>query len=125
MHDLGTLDVYRATQIIDFGFIGAIALMGLFFCTLIARASREGSWGRWLGLNAAVCAILGALSDAIENGWSFVMLSDPSGFSDWLALPYSGFASLKFALITAALFCLLLSAVLAVLGRLLERETLG
>ncbi|CUH76402.1 hypothetical protein TRM7557_00881 [Tritonibacter multivorans] len=125
MSDLGTLDVYRTTQLIDFGFILAIACMGLFFCTLVARASRDGSWGRWLGLTAGLCAVMGAICDAIENGWSFVMLADPDGFADWLALPYSGFASLKFAFITAAMGCLLLSLLCAAAGRLSRRVAIG
>lgn len=125
MSDLGTLDVYRTTQLIDFGFITMIACMGLFFATLIARAARDGSWGRWFGLTAGLCAVFGAVCDAIENGWSFVMLADPAGFANWLALPYSGFASLKFAFITAAMGCLLLSLLCAATGRLSRRAAIG
>lgn len=125
MIETGTLDIYRTTQLIDFGFILAIACMGIFVCTLIARAARDGSWGRRLGLIAGLCAIAGALSDAVENGWSFVMLANPLGFANWLALPYSGFASLKFALITLAMLCLLTSVVLAATGRLTGKPKIG
>jgi len=125
MIETGTLDIYRTTQVIDFGFILAIVCMGLFVCTLIARAAREGSWGRRVGLIAGLCAIVGALSDAIENGWSFIMLANPTDFANWLAIPYSGFASLKFALITLAMLCLLISAVLTVIGRLTGKSNLG
>ena len=68
---------------------------------------------------------MGALSDAIENGWSFIMLANPTDFANWLAIPYSGFASLKFALITLAMLCLLISAVLTVIGRLTGKSNLG
>ena len=125
MIETGTLDIYRTTQLVDFGFILAIACMGIFVCTLVARAARDGSWGRRLGLIAGLCAISGALSDAIENGWSFIMLANPTGFANWLAIPYSSFASLKFALITFAMLCLLISAVLAVSGRLTGNSNLG
>ena len=125
MIETGTLDIYRTTQLIDFGFILAIAGMGLFVCTLIARAARDGSWGRHAGLIAGLFAIVGALSDAIENGWSFIMLANPTDFANWLAIPYSSFASLKFALITLAMLCLLISAILAAIGRLTGKPNLG
>ena len=38
----GTLDVYWTTQVIDYGFILAMACMGLFVCTFVARFSRGG-----------------------------------------------------------------------------------
>lgn len=120
-----TLDIYWATQFIDFGFILAMACMGLFFCTLIARASRLQSWGRTVGLLAGVSLTTGAICDAIENLWSFVMLSNPTGFANWLAMPYSTFAAVKFALITFAMILLIVSIVLAVAGRALKRPQIG
>jgi len=35
--------------------------------------------------------------DVLENLVSFVMLSNPTGFADWLVVPYSSFAVAKFA----------------------------
>ena len=125
MLEFGTLDVYRTTQLIDFGFILAIACMGIFVCTLVARVSRKGSWGRRIGLAAGLFALLGAACDAVENGWSFVMLANPTDFSNWLALPYSAFASVKFALIATAMLCLITSIVLAAAGRLTKRPGIG
>ena len=68
MIETGTLDIYRTTQLIDFGFILAIVCMGLFVCTLVARVARDGSWGRCVVLSAGLSAIAGTFSDAIENG---------------------------------------------------------
>jgi len=99
--------------------------MGLFVFTLIARAACDGSWGRRMGLFASFCALAGALSDAIENGLSFIMLANPTEFPNWLAVPYSGFASLKFALITLGMFCLIVGIVLTVIGRLTGKLNLG
>ena len=36
--------------------------------------------------------------DVLENAVSFVMLSNPTGFADWLVVPYSSFAVAKFAI---------------------------
>ena len=125
MLELGTLDIYRSTQWIDFGFILAMACMGIFVCTLIARISREGSWGRRIGVLAGLFALTGAMSDAIENVWSFIMLANPTDFANWLAIPYSTFAALKFASITLAMLGLIISTALATAGRLIERHSLG
>ena len=38
----GTLDVYWTTRVIDYGFILAMACMGLLVCTFVARFSRGG-----------------------------------------------------------------------------------
>jgi len=125
MQDAGTLDVYWTTQLIDFGFIAAIAALGLFVCTLAARLSRPASWGRRIGFAAGAAAIIGALCDAAENAISFVMLSNPAEFANWLALPYSGFAVLKFAAITLAMAGVAASLLLALAGRCARRPTLG
>lgn len=125
MEAAGTLDVYRTTQLIDFGFILAMAGIALFVVTLIARLGRDGSWARRLGLIAAVSVLAGALCDAIENGWSFVMLADPAGFADWMALPYSGFAVAKFGLITFGMALVLASLLLAGVGRALGHPRIG
>ena len=42
----GTLDGYWTTQVIDYGFILAMACMGLFVCTFVARFSRGGRAAR-------------------------------------------------------------------------------
>ena len=125
MTEGGTLDVYRTTQMIDFGFIAAIAALGLFLSTVIARLSRDRSWGYHVGLWSGVALIAGALCDAIENLISFVMLSDPAGFSDWLAYPYSAFAVAKFALITLGMSLALLSLLLAAAGRVIDQPGIG
>lgn len=125
MQQAGTLDRYVTTQLIDFGFIVGMACIALFVCTLIARISRAGSMGRRIGLWAGVSILLGATCDAIENGISFIMLANPTGFADWLAIPYSGFASVKFALIALGMLLVLISLAAALLGRILRKPALG
>jgi hypothetical protein len=125
MQELGTLDIYWQTQIIDFGFIVSVMCMGLFFCTLVSRLARAESWGRTFGIYAAASAILGAFCDATENVISFVMLSSPQEFPNWLALPYSGFAAIKFGLITLAMLLLIACIVTAFLGKMIKKPGLG
>lgn len=109
MQSLGTLDLYVRTQLIDFGFIASVMLVGLMLGTLVARLGRADSWGRKIGLAAAAFAIAGASMDAIENLLSFIMLSTPEAIPQMLAVIYSGAAVIKFALLTTAMAALLLS----------------
>lgn len=125
MQDAGTLDVYRTTQLIDFGFLIALGCFGALLATLVARIARLDSWGRRLGVFAGLSAIMGACCDAIENGWSFVMLANPDGFSNWIALPYSGFAVAKFGFITLAMALVVISLICTAAGRILSRPALG
>ena len=121
MEALGTLDIYRTTQLIDFGFIAAMMLLAFFMSTFVGRFAAAGSWGRKAAVVAGLAGIAGAGFDAIENLISFVMLADAQGFADWLALPYSGAASVKFALITLAMFSLLVAAALTLFQAIKRR----
>lgn len=125
MQTEGTLDIYWRTQMIDFGFLALLGLSGLLLGCLVARFGRDNSWARRMGLIAAACFVAGACMDALENLTSFVMLADPQGFADWLALPYSGFAVVKFALITAGMGAVLISLALTATGRLMRRPVIG
>jgi hypothetical protein len=125
MQGEGTLDIYVRTQQIDFGFLVLLGLTGLLLGTLVARAGRSDSWGRKIGCLAGLSFVLGAMMDASENLVSFVMLADPQGFAAWLALPYSGFAVVKFVLITAGMAGILISLAATTTGRLSGRPVIG
>lgn len=125
MGEAGTLDVYVRTQMIDFLFILGFIGIGFFVCTLFARLGRPKSLGRKLGTIAGLAVIAGALSDMIENAWSFVMLANPSDFTDWLAIPYSTFAVLKFGLIALGLALIIASLVSTLAGYTLRKPKIG
>lgn len=124
MQAAGTLDVYWYTQLFDFVFILTVFAMGSLAATFLARinGSRRGSGS---ALWAAAALALGAMFDAAENLISFVMLSNPQGFPNWVAVPYSTMAVIKFtfigtgvALIVFSVFCW----VLHIVGRLAMRS---
>ena len=125
MDQAGTLGIYVQTQVFDYVFMVTLAVFGGMLGTFVARAGRPGSWARRIGIVAALAAIIGAVMDALENAVSFVMLADPAGFADWLVLPYSGFAAIKFALIGLALVSVAACLIVAALGRMLARPSLG
>lgn len=125
MEQAGTLGIYVQTQVFDYVFMVTLAIFGMMLGTFVARAGRPGSWARRIGFAAALAAIIGAVMDALENAVSFVMLADPAGFADWIVLPYSGFAAVKFALIGLALFGVVACLIMALLGRVFGRPSLG
>lgn len=119
MTEQGTLGIYWQTQIIDYGFIVSVMALGLIFGTFMARLAMKHGWGYKVGMLAAVVIPLGALSDACENLVSFVMLSMPTTFPDWLALPYSSFAVAKFGLLALGMLLLMISLIVNLIERLI------
>lgn len=97
-----TLAIYWQTQLIDFGFIATVLLLHVSVLWLVARLFEVDSLGRHRMQVIAVLSGVAPLADALENLVSFVMLSDPAGFPDSLALVYSSFAATKFAFFVLA-----------------------
>lgn len=122
MIEAGTLPIYSQTQFIDFGFIAAVMAVSVLFGTLAARLggriNRLGVWGWWAGLAAALLGVAGAGFDVLENLLSFAMLGRPQEIPQPLALAYSTAAAAKFALLTSAMACVLLSLTLGAMGRI-------
>lgn len=127
MQDLGTLHIYVKTQIIDFGFIAMMMLMGFFVGALVSRVGPAEGYGRKIGILAGLSVICGAVFDIIENLLSFKMLANPTNFADFIALPYSAAAVSKFALIALGLLLVNLSLVVGLYERIASRfqKTVG
>ncbi len=121
MEEAGTIDQYWISQFIDFGFIATMVVFGVSVGMLFSRLNRRYSSGARLGRIAATLIPIGAVFDVIENLISFVLLADPQGFPDWVAVPYSTAAAIKFALIAVAIVLAAVSAIGAVVGSLRNR----
>ncbi|MEX1166074.1 MAG: hypothetical protein WEK74_04270 [Hydrogenophaga sp.] len=100
--DNDTLGVYWQTQFIDFAFIATVLVLHVSVLWLVSRLFAPGTRGRSVMLGVAALSAIAPLADAAENLVSFVMLADPSGFPDALALVYSSLAAVKFAFFTLA-----------------------
>lgn len=111
---LGTLEAFAQVQQFDFIFMACVAAFGVLGGLLIMRLT-SGRLGRTIGCTTVAAAITGALSDALENVVSFVMLADPTGFADALAIVHSGFAVLKFAGMTVAMLAGTVGAVIVIM----------
>lgn len=113
----GTLAIYWRTQIIDFAFIAAIMVLSVLLGTFVARLGGPGSHGARLGLGAAVLGLAGGMMDVMENLVSFIMLANPTSIAQPVALIYSSFAALKFALLTLAMASVVLSVIVGLVER--------
>jgi hypothetical protein len=100
--DKGTLERYVHTQNIDFIFIASVLLLHTSALLAIARLLPSQSLGRRLVVWASLVSMIAPLADAVENGFSYIMLADPTGFDPVLAIAYSSAAALKFAMFTFA-----------------------
>lgn len=125
MQAVGDLGQYRRSQMFDYGFMLAILWTGWSLGALAARLARPGSLARRAGIAAMYCVAAGVAMDACENAVSLVMLADPAGFAGWLAVVYSGFAVLKFALLALAGLAFVMSLLLNATGRRNGRPASG
>ena len=91
-----TLGIYWRTQFVDFMFIAAVFLAGLVVSLFLTHLHEKGTALYRLSWAAAIMIPLGATFDVFENLTSFIMLSQPTSFPNWIALVYSSFAVLKF-----------------------------
>lgn len=117
MIDKNTLGIYWRTQFIDFGFIASMFIVGLLIPTLLRRIALPASWGYSILTWAGILIPLGAIFDTVENLNSFILLAQPQTFPNWLALPYSTFAAIKFGCIGLGLIAMLIGLLIALFER--------
>ncbi|TVP71181.1 MAG: hypothetical protein EA339_10665 [Rhodobacteraceae bacterium] len=118
MHDAGTLDLYRQSQILDFALIACYAVLALVTGMLLARLGGPGSLGRRLGLAGAGLGLAGAAADLLENLTSLHMLAQPQEIATLTAIVYSSFAALKFLCLLIAGGVLIAALVVGLAERL-------
>jgi len=123
MLDAGTLDVYRQTQLVDFGFIAATALFFTALLAVVARAFPAGHRGRRLATALVPLGLAAPLFDVIENLVSFVMLADPTEISQPVAIAYSCAAAVKFGAFLAVYLWVALGLAAAGVARGRQRRT--
>ena len=111
----GTIGVFIQTQFIDFLFIFSVILLGFFAWVFIARLHGKGTFFRKAGLWFSFSLPLAGVSDAVENIFSFFLLAAPLTFPNWLAIPYSTIAVIKFAFWTVGLIWLTVSILALIL----------
>ena len=96
------IGLYLYTQYVDFVFIASILALHTSALVVVSRTLPAASKSRQLMLWAALLSAIAPLSDALENGISFIMLANPTSFEPVLALAYSSSATIKFAMFSFA-----------------------
>ncbi len=117
-----TLAIYWQTQLVDFVFIATVLLLHVSTLLLASRLFGVDSFGRRWMERAAVLSTIAPLADTVENLVSFVMLSDPTGFPDGLALLYSSLAAIKFVFFAFAYVALPVGVLAGIISQRLRRR---
>ncbi len=113
MAQQGTLGQYITTQHIDFVFMLSVLALHMSVLLLISRGFAVQSLGRRVMVVCALLSALAPIADAFENLVSYVMLSDISGFPDYLAYVISTFSVIKFGMFVFAYLAVPLGALAA------------
>lgn len=91
-----TLDVFWRTQLIDFVYILATFLFTIFAIVSVYKMLAFSIKLQRISWHMIFLMPLNAILDVFENLVSFIMLSNPTDFANWLIIPYSSFAVAKF-----------------------------
>lgn len=118
MIEQNTFEIYFTTQLIDFVFIVSVIVAGFAIWTFIANCFPKMSAFRSVGMKMAFALPVAGAFDVLENLVSFFMIANPAAFANWLVIPYSTFASLKFAFWTAGLIWMVIAICYLPIARL-------
>lgn len=111
----GTMDTFIKVQYLDFGLMLFTGLALFLLAVIVARAHKTSVFWRRFGFLTAIILALSPIMDVFENIILLIMLSNPLGFPNWMAIAYSGFATLKVSFVSVGLiFLLIISIALAV-----------
>lgn len=118
--ELGTFDRYIWVQIADYAFMVTVFISFFALMAAIYRSLPKHQALQTFARAMLVIAPLAAGFDAIENAVSFVMLANPTDFTNWLVYPYSSFAVIKFAIFVISYLWALVALVIMLCAGLMR-----
>lgn len=95
---IANIELYRIANILDYIFM--VSYGGIFFSLgliITRKFEKESIWCK-ISLNIVPLAIVAPISDAIENLFILLMLSNPLEFPDIWAIIHSCFSLVKFTI---------------------------
>lgn len=95
--------------------------MGYTVWKFVSQLHKEGTFFNRYGKWFAFALPLAGLFDVLENLVSFFMIANPVNFPDWLVIPYSTLAVIKFGFWGIAILWLVIS-VITLVGGFLQRK---
>lgn len=111
------IDLYRMGQFLDYGFMISYGFIFFSISLLLARKCEKNSKGRLLGLIIALIGILAASCDGIENLFILLMLEDPFGFPNIIAIIHSVFALIKYICFIFVLGYIIVAGIIRLIRR--------
>ncbi len=93
------IGIYRVTALLDYIFMVGYGTILFSLSILIARKFGESSKIGRFSIIIAICGVIAACCDGIENIFILAMLGDPTGFPNFLAISHSVFALIKWILL--------------------------
>lgn len=120
---LNTFEAYVFVQWADYLFMLTVLLSHFLAMVWLYRLQQQGSIWQTLALIMIYVAPSAAFFDALENAISFIMLANPTDFPDWIAIPYSAFACLKFFVFGLTYLWVLTGALTAIINRIINSKS--
>jgi len=106
------MKIFILGNLADYTFMLAYGCFFYSCARYLSRNYRIGSLPLKVGITMAWVGVLCAICDGIENIFLFLMTANPMGFSSWLAIAHSSFATSKFALMISVIGWLIISFIL-------------
>ena len=98
-YDVTDIGIYRVTALLDYIFMVGYGTILFSASILIARRFGVSSKIGQFNVFIAICGVIAASCDGIENIFILAMLGDPTGFPNFLAISHSIFALIKWILL--------------------------
>jgi hypothetical protein len=93
------IDLYRVASSLDYIFMVGYGTILFSLSLLVARRFGNTSKVGRISVIIAICGVIAACCDGIENIFILAMLSDPAGFPNSWAISHSVFALIKWLLL--------------------------
>ena len=97
------IGLYRVAASLDYIFMLGYGLIVFDLSIIVARKFGKSSKIGQISAIIAICGIIAASCDGIENIFILLMLSDPIGFPNYWAISHSVFALIKWILLFTAI----------------------
>jgi hypothetical protein len=112
------IGLYRVTALLDYIFMVGYGMILFSLSILVARRFRKTSKIGQISIVIAICGVIAAICDGIENIFILAMLSDPSGFPNYFAFSHSVFALIKWILLFIGIAWVLIMGIFSLIRKM-------
>ena len=109
--DADSIALYKIGNLLDYIYMVGYGLMLFTGVVIFLRVYSKDSFGDKVGHILAIGGIIAPVCDAIENGFILLMIANPTGFPNIIAILHSVFAAVKYSLIVSSWLFMLISLI--------------